>query len=83
MISRLDKLDDHKLQSLANYDQGDLWALVNEVVSDALELLEDEIRTSPKFSDEDLTEDLRYKMGGVDCLKWVLELPGEARNLIK
>jgi hypothetical protein len=74
------KLPDHELQTLANIDQGDFWALIKKVVDGDLKVLEDDIRKTPKFSDEDLTEDLRYKMGGVDCLKWVLELPSEARD---
>jgi len=77
------KLDDYELQTLANFEQGDFWTLLKKVVGSHLDMLEDEIRTSPKFSDEDLTEDLRFKMGGVDCLKWVLERPSEARKLLK
>jgi len=77
------KLDEYEKQTLANFPQGDFWTLLKKVVGAELERLEDEIRTSPKFSDEDLTEDLRYKMGGVDCLKRVLELPDEARKLLK
>jgi len=77
------KLDSHELQSLANIEQGDFWTLLKKVVGADLAMLENEIRTSPKFSDEDLTEDLRFKMGGVDCLKRVLELPREAREQLK
>ena len=77
------KLDSYELQQLANFEQGDFWALLKKVVGADLQILEDEVRTSPKFSDEDLTEDLRYKMGGINCLKRVLELPSEARKLIK
>lgn len=77
------KLDSYELQQLANFEQGDFWALLKKVVGADLQILEDEVRTSPKFSDEDLTEDLRYKMGGINYLKRVLELPSEARKLIK
>ena len=84
MINLKALLDSHELQSLANFANGnDFWVLLKKAVGADLKAIEDEIRTSPKFSDEDLTEDLRYKMGGVDCLKWVLELPDEARKLLK
>ena len=76
------KLDDHELQTMANFEAGDFWQLLRKVVEADLAMLEDDVRKSPKFSDEDLTEDLRFKMGGVDRLKWILELPQEARNLI-
>jgi len=76
------RLDNHELQTLANFPQGDFWTLLKKVVSGELEMLEDEVRKSPKFSDEDLTEDLRFKMGGISCLKTVLELPDEARKRI-
>jgi len=80
MIKLSSNLDEHELAVLSNVDQSDFWRIVSKVVSLELGVMEDDIRTSPKFCDEDLTEDLRFKMGGVDCLKRVLELQQEARN---
>ena len=76
-------LKDYELASLATIESSDFWTMLKRVIESDLSMLEKEIRTSPKFSDDDLTEDLRFKMGGVDRLKWVLELPREAKELIK
>jgi hypothetical protein len=77
------KLDEYELQSLANFDNSDFWALIAKVVEHDLDMLENEVTKSPKLSDDDLTEDLRFKIGGIARLKWVLELPEEARKLLK
>jgi G:T/U-mismatch repair DNA glycosylase len=83
MIKLSTTLEMHELQILANVDQNDFWRLVKKVVDGQLGAMEGEVRQSPKLCDEDLTEDLRYKMGGIDRLKWVLELPSEARDILK
>lgn len=82
MINIKSHLDEHELATLANVNQSDFWRLVSKVVGIELGILEDQIRNTPKFCDEDLTEDLRFKMGGVDRLKWILELPDEARDIL-
>ena len=82
MINLKSNLDEYELSVLANFEQNDFWQLLKKIVGVELETLENEIRRSPRFSDDDLTEDLRFKMGGVDRLKWVIELPEEARNLL-
>ena len=82
MIKLSTTLSEHNLQVLANVEQSDFWQIVKEAVDAELEMLENEIRKAPKFCDEDLTQDLRFKMGGVDRLKWVLELPRDAREIV-
>lgn len=83
MIKLATVLDEHELAVLANLDQSDFWRIVAKIVSCELKAVNHDIRVAPKFCDEDLTEDLRYKMGGSDRLNWVLELPQEARALLK
>ena len=83
MIKLSTVLDEHEIAVLSNLDQSDFWRIVESIVKAELSMTEANIRQFPRLSDEDLTEDLRYKMGGIDRLKWVLELPSEARNYLK
>ena len=36
----------------------------------------------PKINCEDIKQDIRYKLGSINTLKWVLNLPEEARNIL-
>ena len=83
MIKLSTALNEHELAILANLDTAEYWRLLKKLIDSELNALDKDIRKSPKLCDEDLTEDLRYKMGGIDRLKWVLELPGEAREILK
>jgi hypothetical protein len=77
------KTSDIDLQTLATLEQCDYWRALKSVLDEDLKLLESEVEMSPRLSDEDLTEDLRFKMGAVARLKQVLRLPDEARALLK
>ena len=82
MIKLSTALETYELQVLANLDQSDFWRMLKKVVACELNAMDGEVRKAPKLCDEDLTEDLRYKIGGIDRLKWVLELPSEARGIL-
>jgi hypothetical protein len=82
MASLLD-LDEHKLAVLANMDQNEYFQILKTVIDMDLKGLQNEVATHPRFCDEDLTEDLRYKLGGIDRLQRVLRLPDEAKELMK
>ena len=83
MIKLSTVLSEHEMAVLANVDQNEYWHLIKKVVDCELKAQDSDVRKSPKLCDEDLTEDLRYKMGGIDRLKWLLELPSEARETVK
>lgn len=83
MIKLSTVLNEHEMAVLANVEKEMFWQLVKKIVDCELDTMDDEVRTTPKLCDEDLTEDLRYKIGGIDRLKWVLELPSEARGILE
>ena len=43
----------------------------------------DTIERAPILEDGDIRKDLRYRLGFVAALKWVLDLPVESRKLIQ
>ena len=75
-------LDQFQQQVIANAAENELWQLLSQLISEDEERLIQDMRDSPKLCDDDLTQDIRHQLGGVDRLKWVLGLPGEAQDLI-
>lgn len=52
----------------------------------AIEIKRDQLRdineTSPAICDEDLSKDIRFRLGAVWALNWVLSIPDEVRSFI-
>lgn len=40
------------------------------------------IEEQPKINCEDIKQDIKYKLGIIDALKWVIALPQEARDIL-
>lgn len=75
--------NNHETQTLARAGDYDLWPTFQKVVEEELNRLRDEMRNSPKFCDEDFTEDFRHKLGQATSLEWVLEIPLRARKQLE
>lgn len=56
------------------------------ILLEAVEIKRDEIRTlnelKPQICDEDISRDIRFNLGIVWALNWVLRLPGVAREVL-
>jgi len=74
------KLQDHELSTIARAEEYDLWRFMKLLIEPELSLLEGQLRRSPKLCDEDITEDMRWKLADVARLKWLLEMPERARQ---
>jgi len=53
---------------------------------DAIEIKRDQIRATneinPAICDEDLSKDIRFRLGAVWALNWVLNIPDEVRSFL-
>jgi len=80
-MTEREPLTEYEKDILANAPLTDLWRVLKKVIGYDLERLQLDMREFPKFSDDDLREDLRHKMGGADRLQWVLDLPKHGTEL--
>jgi hypothetical protein len=53
-----------------------------EIVKRRLERERDTIETAPRFDNENPLNDLRFRLGYVAALRWVLGVPGECSKLL-
>ena len=73
-------LNKHQNTTLARAGDFDLWPIIKTLVQEELDSLRRDMRLYPALCDDDLTKDLRHKIGHASGLEWVLEIPERARK---
>ncbi len=83
MIDLKEVLTESDLQQFATIDDVDYYRMIKTVIQAIVKRDREKINISPRLCPEDLKEDLRYILGGVNRLEYLLSLPQEARDLIR
>ena len=75
-------LEHNGLLHIADFPSTEYGRILTDVIKAEIERLRLENRRAPKLCDSDILEDIRYKLGGIHRLEWILSLPAEADRLI-
>jgi hypothetical protein len=73
-------LNKYQTQALARAGDFELWPIIKDVLEKELDMVRKDVRNNPRMCDDDLTEDIRHKLGEISRLEWVLEIPARARK---
>ena len=72
--------DDYALRLLNELPITEHGRIFLEAVRDRCEEDDRDMRENPHFDNENIKRDLRYRLGWVAALKWILAVPEEAAN---